>query len=99
MISIIVEPGKVDPKQSDFRKKGKMIYITPRNKKGQLLGPGYSRKFKLKAGEKEYDIEFKDLLDGTYQIEVPEKETEEIKEKGLDVDITFRKNLIWRRKL
>ncbi|MFX0033151.1 MAG: VWA domain-containing protein [Candidatus Hodarchaeota archaeon] len=99
MISIIVEPGKVDPKQSDFRKKGKMIYITPRNKKGQLFGPGYSHKFKLQAGEKEYDIEFKDLLDGTYQIELPEKVVEEIKEKKLDVDIIFRKNVIWRRKL
>jgi len=107
VISIIVEPGKADPEQSDINLrdisteelKGKIIEITPRNKKGQLLGPGYSRKFKLQAGEKEYDIEFKDLLDGTYQIELPEKEVEEIKEKGLVVDITFRKNLIWRRKL
>jgi len=66
-----------------------------------LLGPGYSYEFKLQVGEKEFDVEFEDLLDGTYQIELPvsEKEMAEIKEKELDVDITFHNNLIWRGKL
>ena len=109
MVSIIVGPGKADPEQtktnfmeiSTDKLKGKIINITPRNKKGQLLGPGYSHELKLQVGKKEFDIEFKDLLDGTYQIELPvsEKEMVEIKEKDLDVDITFHNNLIWRGKL
>jgi len=105
MISIIVSPGKADPEKTDidFKEisteelKGKIIDIIPRNKKGQLLGPGHSHEFKLQAGKKEFDVEFKDLLDGTYQIELPEKEMVEIKEK--DLDITFHNNLIWSGKL
>ncbi len=109
MISIIVMPGKADPEQTKInfiepstdKLKGKIINITPRNKEGQLLGPGYSYEFKLQIGKKEFDVEFEDLLDGTYQIELPisEKEMVEIKEKELDVDITFHNNLIWRGKL
>ncbi len=109
MISLIVGPGKADPEQTKInfietstdKLKGKIINITPRNKKGQLLGPGYSYELKLQVGKKEFDIKIKDLLDGTYQIELPvsEKEMVEIKEKDLDVDITFHNNLIWRGKL
>lgn len=109
MVSIIVGPGKADPEKTKInfmesstdKLKGKIINITPRNKKGQLLGPGYSHELKLQVGKKEFDIEFKDLLDGTYQIELPvsKKEMVKIKEKDLDVDITFHKNLIWRGKL
>jgi len=101
MISIIVLPGKANPDETkiDFiepstdKRNGKSIKIIPRNKKGQLLGPGYSNEFKLQVGKKESDVEFKDLLDGTYQIELP------VKEEELDVDITFHNNLIWRGKL
>lgn len=109
MVSIIVGPGKADPEQTKInfmeistdKLKGKIINITPRNKKGQLIGPGYNYEFKLQVGKKEFDVEFKDLLDGTYQIELPvsEKEMVKIKEKDLDVDITFHNNLIWRGKL
>ncbi len=109
MISIIVIPGKADRDETKInfiepstdKLKGRIINITPRNKKGQLLGPGYSNEFKLQLGKKEFDVEFKDLLDGTYQIEPPisEKEMVGIKEKDLDVDITFHNNLIWRGKL
>ncbi|GAH21511.1 unnamed protein product, partial [marine sediment metagenome] len=62
-------------------------------KKNQLLGPGYSHEFKLKAGKEEFKVEFEDLLDGTYQIEVP------VSEKELDAEITSQDKVIWKVKL
>ncbi|MFX0075762.1 MAG: hypothetical protein ACFE96_09985, partial [Candidatus Hermodarchaeota archaeon] len=67
----------------------------------QLLGPGYSNEFKLQSGKEYFDIEFKDLLNGTYQIELPQSEKEMIKleERDFEVKILFRGNLIWIGKL
>ncbi|MFX1295653.1 MAG: redoxin domain-containing protein [Promethearchaeota archaeon] len=105
MVSIIVGPGEADPKYTKTniidiateKLKGKIINITPRNKNGQLLGPGYSQNLKLLVDKKELDVNFNDLLDGTYQIELSEskKEILEIKEKSLKLYITFQKILIW----
>lgn len=106
MVSVNVGPGKADSKLTgvtvmEFSKdklKGALIHITPRNEKGQLLGPGLGHELKVIVEKKELEIEVEDQLDGTYRIELsqPKKARRKTKEESLPVIITFHGRPIWK---
>lgn len=103
MVTVNVGPGKADPKLSKIsvmkistkKKKGALIRIVPRNKYGNLLGPGHGHELKAKIGRKKLDIDVVDQLDGTYQIELPVPRPRK-KAKRESVSITFGAWRVWK---
>lgn len=103
MVSVNVGPGKADPKLSRVNlmgisaknREGWLINVTPRNERGQLLGPGLGHEFKVIIGKKELEIEVEDRLDGTYQIELSQPRTK-AKRDHLPVNIMFRGRSVWK---
>jgi hypothetical protein len=101
MASVHVLPGEVDPEQSIInmipvskeRTKGCMIYFTPRNKTGHLLGPGFADELKLFLGKQQTKPNIEDLLDGTYRIEV--LEGRDILAKTQPIRLIFKNKTIW----
>jgi peroxiredoxin len=101
MVTVNVRPGKPDAKTSRMRiqeidtkkKKGVQIRYTPRNRLGNLLGPGYEQKFKLAMGKRTMDAAVDDLLNGTYLIDLT---TGAEKKKKEPVQLLFQKTVIWK---
>ncbi len=103
MVSVHVGPGRADPGQTrvslseilekDFT--GALINVAPKNRLGQLLGPGLEHEFKTVAGKQAVEITVEDQLDGTYQIEANLS-----KFKGeTPVSIMFQGKPIWKGEL
>ena len=99
MVSVLVEPGAADPKTSLVvpvevamrSQKGLRFRVTPRNSRGQLLGPGHGEQIALRAGEEVFDVKPEDLLDGSYEVEVllPAERWAMFKEKDLAPELLF----------
>jgi hypothetical protein len=79
--------------------KGVRVRITPKNSRGQFLGPGFAQGFEAVAGKQKLGIEVEDLLDGSYQIEalLPAKEWARIEETGAPIRIDFQGSSVWKR--
>jgi hypothetical protein len=109
MVSVYVGPGKANPERTSVRPAeisvkgltGAIVYITPRNGRGQLLGPGLGHEFTAMAGKQALEAEVSDPLDGTYEIEllIPKKVRTKAKEKRVPVDIGFQGAPIWKGEL
>ncbi len=107
MVTVNVGPGKANPKLtratfieiSTEKLKGALIHITPRNERGQLMGPGLAREFKAMVLKEELKIKVKDQLDRSYQVElpIPEKLRKIMKEKSLPLRISFRGKTVWNK--
>jgi cytochrome c biogenesis protein CcmG/thiol:disulfide interchange protein DsbE len=101
MVSIHVEPGKVNPKRSIVKvipilkdkRKGALVYVTPRNTAGHLLGPGHCNEFKIYFGKTKVEYRIDDQLDGTYRLEILPKR--KLPRKGQAVKIMFRDKPFW----
>jgi hypothetical protein len=100
MVTVCVRPGEPDAKTSRMtiqemdteEKKGVQIRYTPRNRLGNLLGPGYEHKFRRVTGKKTAAVPVEDLLDGTYLIDLTigaEKKKQE------PIKILFENTVIW----
>ncbi|MHB8156923.1 MAG: hypothetical protein ACYDEQ_05965, partial [Desulfocucumaceae bacterium] len=78
LVSVIVGPGKADPKQStvsfmEVKAKGTTMarfQVSPKNAAGQWLGPGYSQELQVMVGRQYAKVEVGDQLDGSYQVEL-----------------------------
>jgi hypothetical protein len=105
MVAVWVHAGKVNREQSSVScagvKRGQLtgglIHITPKNKSGQLLGPGMPESFKAFVGREIIDAEAKDLLNGTYQVEllIPKRIRARAKGRSLIARILFDQELVW----
>lgn len=105
MVSVLVEPGAADPKQSQVvpteivhgRQKGFLFRVTPRNSRGQLLGPGYGDRISARAGEEALEIKAHDMLDGSYELEVllAAKKWAAAKGKGPALKLLFDGQPLW----
>lgn len=99
MISVHVHSGKADPRTSNVNcvptTRGKILsailYVTPRNAAGHLLGPGLSDEIGVRVGRRALECRVADQLDGTYRVEtekVPAKER---------ITLTFKDVTLWER--
>lgn len=101
MVSVNVGPGKADPKTSRLgvqeiatpKKKGFQIRYTPRNRFGNLVGPGFSARFAATMGKRAAELAVEDLLNGTYLVELTVAAT---KKRKTPVRIHFDKQTIWK---
>lgn len=79
IVSLLVGAGHVDQKMTNVAvvvvaeksSTGTLLYLTPRNERGQLLGPGLGCEIKASSERKSLGIRVVDQLDGTYQVEIP----------------------------
>jgi hypothetical protein len=107
MISVNVRPGKADPKQTrvsltEISAKGlagAMFHVTPKNKNGQLVGPGFGHEFKAMVGKQSLEFDIEDQLNGTYQIELLIPKKVQVKGKRTSVNIMFQGKLVWKGKV
>ncbi len=103
MISVHVGPGKASCRQTainlvPFRDReyhGALVYVTPRNAHGHLLGPGLEDEFIVIAGKYEVGFQVQDKLNGTYLIDVKlPKESEES-----EISISLQGISLWKGQL
>lgn len=101
MVSIHVDLGKANPKRSIVKvipiskekMGGALLYVTPRNTVGHLLGPGRCDEFKIYLGKTEVKCTIEDQLDGTYRFEILPKK--KLPRKGQAVKIMLRDKPFW----
>ena len=99
MVSVLVHPGAADPKHSVVTpmeaalggRKGLRFRVTPKNSRGQLLGPGYGERIAVRAGEEYFSVKPDDLLDGSYELEMllPPEQWALLKKRGIVPEIVF----------
>jgi hypothetical protein len=102
IVSVLVGAGHADPKRTnvtvvDATEKnltGTVLYLTPRNERGQLLGPGRGHEIKASSEKRSLDIHVVDYLDGTYQIEIPISKKAE--KQKVPVIVSLQGKLIWK---
>jgi hypothetical protein len=101
MASVQVSPGKADPGRTKVQLvprskktiKGAILYVTPRNAHGHLLGPGIADEMGIILGKEKIQCTVHDLLDGSYQVEFDHAKT--IPAKGQPVMLTIQGKKIW----
>jgi hypothetical protein len=102
IVSVLVGAGHADPKNTnvtvvDATEKnltGTLLYLTPRNERGQLLGPGKGHEIKASSEKRSLDIHVIDHLNGTYQIEIPTSKKAE--KQKVPVIVSLQGKLIWK---
>jgi von Willebrand factor type A domain len=101
IVSVFVGVGHPDPKMTNVAVveaaekslTGAILYLTPKNERGHLLGPGWGHEIKATAEKSSFDVEVVDQLDGTYQVEIPL--SKKARHKTL-VHISLQGRLIWK---
>lgn len=99
MISVYVGAGTADPRQSKVSlvslsdKGGALIYATPKNKSGCLLGPGLANEFKVFSAKNAVECKIEDKFNGTYLIEVPELSEGNAK---ASISISLKQKTLWK---
>jgi hypothetical protein len=106
MVSVQVDPGRVDPKKSIVkplqistkRMEGVLVYVTPRNSAGQLIGPGLKEDdIEFKIGRSSVECQVEDDLNGSYRIKVPWGK--KAAPKGKSASITIKGEPVWKGEL
>jgi hypothetical protein len=80
-LSLVAEPGSPDKSKSSVvvsrlkeeKFTGFVAMLTPRNEKGNLIGPGRAKDITVLVGGKAGASSVEDQLDGSYRVEIPEK--------------------------
>ncbi len=102
LVSVHVAPGKPDPKQTHvgvvtMTTQGApavLLTVTPRNSRGEHLGPGFAGDFKARAAGRDLAIEVEDGLDGTYQLTLSRPEGEGRERVAVTLNLLAR--VLWK---